>query len=369
MNSSEWFDRLAPTPGMSARTAMPCSRRCAAGPMPQRISMAGEWMPPKLTMVSRPVNSRASPPMVALTPVARRPSNAISVTVAPLMMVRLFRRAHVGGEIADRRRGPLVRPVADRHCGVAVAEIRVHVGNVGVLPLVGEILQHLRQRRPLILRRAPDRHRAVAAVHAAAEVEIVLELLEERQHVVPAPAGGAKLLPFGVVVRRAAERHHPHDRGAAAHDATLRIAGQRRIAGEPPVHLQLRPEIGGVVVGRRIGIEHVGGLAAGRRVAAGFEQQHGMARARREPIRQHAAGGAAADDDGVEIVGSWIRPFPAAERNLPSIQACRIGWAKSQGDAMTGARSAAILAATNKRIGRTRWLEAGRCSPQALPRR
>ena len=56
MNSSEWLDRLAPTPGMSARTAMPCSRRCAAGPMPQRISMAGEWMPPRLTMISRPVN-------------------------------------------------------------------------------------------------------------------------------------------------------------------------------------------------------------------------------------------------------------------------------------------------------------------------
>ena len=137
----------------------------------------------------------------------------------------------------------------------------------------------------------------------AAEVLVGLELAEERQHVVPAPAGGAKLLPFGVVVGRAAERHHAHHRGAAAHDAALRIAGERRIAGEPPVHLQLRPEIGGVVVGRRIGIEHVGGLAAGRRVAAGFEQQHGMARARREPVRQHAAGGAAADDDGVETVG------------------------------------------------------------------
>ena len=155
----------------------------------------------------------------------------------------------------------------------------------------------------LLLAQPPDRHRAVGAVHAAGEVLVGLELAEERQHVVPAPAGRARLLPFGVVVGRAAKRHHAHHRGAAAHDAALRIAGERRIAGEPPVHLQLRPEIVGVVVGRRIGIEHVGGLAAGRRVAAGFEQQHGMARARGEPVGQHAAGGAAADDDGVETFG------------------------------------------------------------------
>ena len=148
MNSSEWLDRLAPTPGMSARTAMPCSRRCAAGPMPQRISMAGEWMPPRLTMISRPVNAFVSPPIVGADAggaaaverdVGHRRA-ADDGEIAP--------RADVGGEIADRGRGPLVRPVADRRDRVAVAEIRVHVGDERNLPLVGEALQRLGDRRP-----------------------------------------------------------------------------------------------------------------------------------------------------------------------------------------------------------------------------
>src|SRR5262249_25198297 len=50
-------------------------------------------------------------------------------------------------------------------------------------------------------------------------------------------------------------------------------------------------------------IEHVGRLFARRRIQSRFEQQHARARARREPVRQDAAGRAAANDDGVETIG------------------------------------------------------------------
>jgi len=59
--------------------------------MPQRISIADEWMPPSERMISRPVKVLVSPRALTVTPVARRPSKATSVTVAPLMMVRLPR--------------------------------------------------------------------------------------------------------------------------------------------------------------------------------------------------------------------------------------------------------------------------------------
>src|SRR5260221_11086363 len=50
----------------------------------------------------------------------------------------VFARAHVGGEITDRRRGALARPIADRNDGVAVAEVPVHVGNEWELSLFGQ---------------------------------------------------------------------------------------------------------------------------------------------------------------------------------------------------------------------------------------
>src|SRR6476619_60693 len=55
----------------------------------------------------------------------------------------IFAGAHVGSEIADRRRSALARPVADRNDGIAVAEVGVHVGNEWKLPLFGEAFQHL----------------------------------------------------------------------------------------------------------------------------------------------------------------------------------------------------------------------------------
>ena len=212
-------------------------------------------------------------------------------------------RPHRGVEIADRGGGALVRPVALRHHAIAVAEIRVHVGEERHLPLLRKGLHRLRQRRPILLLGAADRDRAVLAVLVTAEIEIVLELAIERQHVVPAETLGAEFLPLRVIVGRAAVGDHPHHRRAAAHDAALRHGVERRIVLAAPVNLQLGPEIVVVVIGGRVGIEHIGRLPARRRVRPGFEQQHGAARFRRETVGQHASGDASAHDDGVEALG------------------------------------------------------------------
>ena len=237
------------------------------------------------------------------TPVARLPSNDDARHGGVVDDREIGTRAHRRIEIADRRRGALLGPVAHRHRAVAVAEVRVHVGDERDLVLLRVDVHGLGQRRPVVRLGAADRHRAVLAVLLAAEIEIAFELAEERQHVVPAPAGRAQRLPLGVVVGRAAIGDHAHHGRAAAHDAALREAGERRVVLAPPVHLQAGPEIRVVVVGRRIGIEHVGRLLAGRRVRPGFEQQHVAARDRRQPVGEHAARRAAAHDDGVVALG------------------------------------------------------------------
>ena len=42
-----WSISRWPTPGRFARTSMPRSRRCPAGPMPARSRCAGEWIAPR----------------------------------------------------------------------------------------------------------------------------------------------------------------------------------------------------------------------------------------------------------------------------------------------------------------------------------
>ncbi len=203
-------------------------------------------------------------------------------------------------EIAHRGRGAALDRIAHRQRAAAVAEIAVHVGEVRHLPFERVLVHGARQRRPLRRRRAPDRHRPLVAVHVVAEIEVALQRLEIGQHVAPAPAGRAQLDPFGIIVGRAAQRDHAHDRGAAAHDARLVVGGRRRVFARAPMAFQRGPHVGLVVVGRRKCIEHVGRLFSGRRVAAGLDQQHGAPRLRREPVGKDAAGRAAADDDGVE---------------------------------------------------------------------
>ena len=156
--------------------------------------------------------------------------------------------AHRSIEVADRRRTALVRPVAHGHRAVAVAEVRIHIGDERDLPLLRIRVNRLGQRRPVLRLGAADRHRPVGPVQLAGKIYLVLELAEIGEHVAPAPAGRAQGFPFRIIVGRAAMRDHPHHRGAAAHDAALQERNRRRVVFAPPVHLQAGPEIRIVVV-------------------------------------------------------------------------------------------------------------------------
>ena len=128
--------------------------------------------------------------------------------------------------------------------------------------------------------------------------EMMLVLLVDRQHVVPAPAPQAELAPVVVVGGLAAHIDHGVDRRRAADHLAARIV--QRAAVE---------------AGHRFGLEHpVGARIADREqvadrdmepdpvvLAAGLEQQHAAFRIRRKTVRQHAACRARADNNVVVV--------------------------------------------------------------------
>ena len=122
--------------------------------------------------------------------------------------------------------------------------------------------------------------------------------LETGQHVVPAPAGEAELAPVIIVGGLAAHVDHGVDRGRAADHLAARIV-----------------QAAAVEAFLRLGLEHPvrARIADGEEIAdrdvvpdpivapAGLKQQHARIRRGRQPVRQHAAGRAGADDDVVVI--------------------------------------------------------------------
>ena len=213
--------------------------------------MAGEWMPPRLTMISRPRNCRAAPATIGAD--AGRAA-AVERDVGHGRAAhdgQIGPRAHRGIEIADRRRGPLVGPVADRRRRHSRRGSRAFMSATKGTAVRGD-------SRAAIAESGGHRSRGVRRIGtgpsvpcSSPEKSMSVSSLRKngRTSSQPQPAAPS-CLPFGVVVGRAAQRDHAHHRGAAAHDAPLRKAGQRRIVGEPPMHLQVRPHIGVVVIGR-----------------------------------------------------------------------------------------------------------------------
>ncbi len=57
-----WSERLAPTPGLSATTRMPCSMSCSAGPMPDSRSRCGLPIAPADRITSPSARATSSTP-------------------------------------------------------------------------------------------------------------------------------------------------------------------------------------------------------------------------------------------------------------------------------------------------------------------
>ena len=272
--------RFSPTPARSTCTAMPCSARCAPGPMPLRISTTGLCSAPAETMIWRAVTREA----LAVAAGEPRRLDAAAVDHQPIerrlgqhRQVRPL--AHLGRQIHQRRaaaRAVRIDVERGREHAVRPRTVLVLVHRVAH---VGEDLRHgARVAGPVLLAVALDRHRTGLAVQRLAVVGVALQLLEVRQHVRPRPAMRADRRPFVVVVRRAAVGTDAVDRRPAAQQARLLVEPRLgRLVGAAVAArgLQRAPqpfllEVGAARIRRG---QHRGDVGR-RHVAAGLAQQH-----------------------------------------------------------------------------------------------
>src|SRR6185312_10056047 len=103
-----------------------------------------------------------------------------------------------------RRRHPPFINVGDGDWEIAVAELGILVDQEFVAGLLERLRRCLGMLWPQVGEDPPNRDATLLAVPRTVEVHVALDLLEERQHAVPVPAGGAARMPLIVVGRRAA---------------------------------------------------------------------------------------------------------------------------------------------------------------------
>ena len=99
--------------------------------------------------------------------------------------------------------------------------LAVLVGIEGQADLFRRRDHHLQQRH-LVARRVGDAQQAVAAAELVRAAVVALHPLEDRQHVLVAPAAVAELRPVIVVLRLAADIDHAVDRARAAQHLAAR---------------------------------------------------------------------------------------------------------------------------------------------------
>ena len=217
---------------------------------------------------------------------------------------RGFAQATPGGDLVDR--DTFVRGAVD----VVVP---------GQADLVAGAQVGLAQRMH-IARHIADVQRTTRAAHRVRAMRAVFHGPEIGQHVLPRPTRIAQRGPVVEIARLPAHEHHRVDAaGAAQHLAARPITlppGQRRV-GLGAVH----PVDGRVVerlavTDRRLEPE---ALVA----AAGFQQQHGMAARRREPIGQHTAGGSGTHHNEIKLRHSASRVSTAS--SIPQALVWRTG--------------------------------------------
>src|SRR3954447_26231180 len=131
--------------------------------------------------------------------------------------------ARVSIEIAHGSRDALLGLVRVRHREKPVDELAILVGQELMSGLLEGLRERLRMPRPVLPGDSANRDAAVLAVVGTVEIEVALDLLEEGQHIVPAPPRSAARAPFVAVCPRAAVGHLTVYRGAAAKHASLLV--------------------------------------------------------------------------------------------------------------------------------------------------
>ena len=227
---------------------------------------------------------------------------------------REVRPAHRRLEEALRRAPAHPAPLVDleERGALVVAAVEVlDLRDARLRHRLAERVEHA-PRQPLPL----DPPLAAGRVHVARAAVVVFRALEDRQHARPRPravAGDAR--PLVVVAPLAAEVQHRVDRRAAAEHLAARV--QDRAAVEPRVGLGAIAPVGArvadavEVADRDVDPDPVV-------LAAGLEQQHVDVGIRGEPVGEHAAGGARADDDVVPRAERLHHSACAAWREHPA---------------------------------------------------
>ena len=275
---------------------MPRACSCPPGPTPDSSNSCTEPIDPAARITSPRQRAALAPPSWR----QRTPTGALAVEHDALHQaaglepqVRPLQRRL---EKAARRRPapPAMLVDVERARALVVAGIEIRdAPDAGLLGRLAERIEdvpaHPRRRDPQL---------AADGVMIARPQKMMLMPFEERQHVVGAPAGKPELAPMVVVGGLAAHIDHGVDGGGAADHLAARII--EAAAVEPLL---------------RLGLEHPvrARIADGEQVAdrdmepnpivppAGLEQQHAAICVGGEPVGQHAAGGAGADDDVVVL--------------------------------------------------------------------
>jgi hypothetical protein len=184
---------------------------------------------------------------------------------------------------------------------------------------------------------ARSQQRPAIAVELVGAAFPVLCPLEVGQHAVPAPAAIAELRPMVEILGLAANIDHAVDRAGAAEHAAARV--EDRPAGDPRIGLGLEAP------GQHRMVEQfdVAGRDVDQRVAVarpGLEQQHAGGGIFAEPVGQHAASRAGADDDEIRLHA--LSSLATAFSKAPSPTArCRQRFPLSRGagEGLVSARS------------------------------
>ena len=268
--------------------------------MPDNIRICGELIAPP-ARITQPASTRTSRPRCRYsTPTARAPSMSTRRVSACVSTVRFWRAAN-RREVRARSRTAQAVPLRDLveaetflRCAVEVGVAREARRRRGIDGDVGEFV---------VIAQVRDRERTARAVPGVGAATVVFGVLEHGQHRIPRPARvTGRCGPVVVVARSAARVAHRVDRARAAEHFSAR----------PPQPAMCERGLGlGVIV--PVDALVVDQLGETRRhvdermpvAAAGFEHEHALCRIRAQPVREHAAGGAGADDHVVVGHRGW----------------------------------------------------------------
>ena len=175
---------------------------------------------------------------------------------------------------------------------------------------------HLLQQRHLVARRVGDAQQAVAAAEPVGAAVVALHALEDRQHVLVAPAAVAELRPVIVVLRLAADIDHAVDRARAAQHFSTRHLDTP--AARAVVRLRRVAPVDGRVVDHLGDADRHARPEEVRAFGPRLEQQHAVGAALRQPARDHRPCRTGTDDDVViGLVARHCLYSPSPSR-LPS---------------------------------------------------